>query len=466
MKNRQLVSLVIAALCFIWLTWFSPEIAGLTAKGKAALGVALFAIIIWMTEALEDALSGIVVIFLLSIANVTTVSGALSGYSNSALWLLIIGFIMAACMEKSGFSRRIALVLVNLTGGSVRCIYWAIALVMLVLTFLVPSITARVLLMLPIILGIGQALECQKGRSNAIKAMLLIVAMSGTMMSIGILTAHAANPITVGLIESATGVSISWSQWFTVAAPPAFALSILSILVISMMWKPEITDTEHAKNYIKSELDALGKLSRSEKYTMSIFTLTLLLWATDSMHGTHVLIVGLFSVICLLWPGKGPLSWKDAQKKIPWSVFILYGAGLSMGAALVSSGAAGWLAETVLSPLAGYSKAAQIVIIIWIITALQLFFTGGGPKTTALTPIIIAFAISTGHDPAMFALIIGLNMVHQYLLPVSNMPNIVIMGTGHLTSAELIKTGAVMSLLAASFMSVMVYTYWTWLGLA
>lgn len=465
MKRKHVISLVFASMIFIWLTWFSSDISGLSEQGKAALGVALFAIIIWMTGAVEDALSGILVIFLLTIAKVMPVSGALSGYANSALWLLVIGFIMAACMEKSGLSKRIALVLVNWSNGSVYRIYWAIALVILVLTFLVPSITARVLLMLPIILGISQALHCKKMQSNITKAMLFIVAMSGTMMSAAVLTAHAANPITAGLIELSTGETISWSGWFKVAGPPALLLAALSVFVISIMWKPEITDSRHATHYIQQELAQLGNISRHEKYTLAIFILTLLFWATDSIHKVPVVVVGFMSVILLLWPGVGALNWKEAQNKIPWSVFILYGAGLSLGAALVSSGAAKWLADAVLSPITHYQSSTQLVIIIWGITLLQLFFTGGGPKTTALTPIIIAFAISTGQDPVILALIVGMNMVHQYILPVSNMPNIVIMGTHQLTTAEMVKTGVVMSLLATSFMSLMVFTYWQWTGI-
>jgi len=58
-----------------------------------------------------------------------------------------------------------------------------------------------------------------------------------------------------------------------------------------------------------------------------------------------------------------------------------------------------------------------------------------------------------------------MNMQHQYLLPVSNMPNAVAMGTGHITANELMKTGSVMSIFAAAFMSIVVFTYWNWLGL-
>jgi di/tricarboxylate transporter len=182
------------------------------------------------------------------------------------------------------------------------------------------------------------------------------------------------------------------------------------------------------------------------------------------MHKINVAVVGLFSIILLIWPGTGVMSWKEAQQKVPWNVFMVYGAGLSMGTALVSSGAAKWLAGTMLGPIVSMTHSLQMIILIWIVTALQVFFTGGGPKTTALTPIVIAHAAAIGADPLVFALVLGMNMQHQYLLPVSNMPNAVAMGTGHISTGELIRTGAVMSILGAGYMTLMVLTYWNWIG--
>ncbi|SDF28656.1 SLC13 family permease [Sporolituus thermophilus] len=465
MSRQKWLALVLAFAALAAIVWFTPAIAGLKASGKAALGVAVFAIIIWATQAVDDALSGLMIVFLLASLNATSLGNAFSGYANTALWLIVIGFIMAACMEKSGLSKRIALILVNAAGGSAGKVYWAVAAVMAVMSFLVPSITARTLLMLPIILGIGQAFDAKQGQSNIVKALLFIVAMSGTMMSIGILTAHVGNPITVGLIESATKKVISWSEWFRVGGPPAFTLAFISVYVLRLMWKPEIESLGQGQDYVRRELAALGPLSKQELYTLVVFLVTLVLWATDSLHKVNVVLVGLLAVLLLLWPGRGVMNWKEAQQKVPWNVFIVYGAGLSMGTALVSSGAAKWLAGTMLSPIANMPHAMQIIVLIWIVTALQVFFTGGGPKTTALTPVVIAHAVAIGADPLVFALILGMNMQHQYLLPVSNMPNAVAMGTGHITAGELFRTGLVMSILGAAFMSAMVLTYWKWIGI-
>lgn len=464
MDNKKWGYIILAFAAMFAVIYLTPEVAGLTLVGKKALGVAVFAIIIWVTQAVDGALSGLLIVFLLAVLGATKVTEAFSGYSNTALWLIVVGFIMAGCMEKSGLSKRIALVLVSKAKGSAENVYWAVALVMAVLSFLVPSITARTLLMLPIILGIGQAFKAVPGKSNIVKALLFIVAMSGTMMSIGILTAHVGNPITAGLIQSATGQTISWSRWFVVGGPPAFVLAIISVFVIKYMWPPETATLGAGDHYVQEQLAQLGAISKEERTTMIIFLLTLLLWATDSLHKVDVIVVGILSVLLLLWPKFGIMTWKEAQQKVPWNVFVLYGAGLSMGTALVTSGAAKWLAGAMFGPIAIYSQTMQIVMLIWIVTVLQVFFTGGGPKTTALTPIIIAHAVTIGADPLVFALILGMNMQHQYLLPVSNMPNAVAMGTGHITNSELIKTGFVMSILAASFMSLMVFTYWKWIG--
>ncbi|MEN6568018.1 MAG: DASS family sodium-coupled anion symporter [Veillonellales bacterium] len=465
MQKTKWWAIILAIVALVGIIWATPDAQGLSLQGKKSLAIAVFAIIIWITQALDDALSGIVIVLLLAGLGATNVGGAFAGYSNTSLWLIVIGFIMAGCMEKAGLSKRIALFMINAAGGSAVRIYWAVAAAIAVTTFLVPSITARTLLMLPIILGIGEAFKAEKGKSNIIKALFFIVAMSGTMMSCGVLTGHVGNPATAGLIEAATHKVVTWSEWFRIGAFPAFSLAFLSVFLIKWMWPPEIKTIDNAQEYVKNELAAIGVFSKKEKYTLVVFIVTLLLWATDSYHKVNVAIVGMLSITLLLWPSIGVMSWKEAQQKVPWNVFVLYGSGLSMGVAMVTSGAAKWLAGTLLGPIVGLSLGIQMVILIWIVTALQIFFTGGGPKTTALTPVVLAHAVAIGADPLVFALILGMNMQHQYILPVSNMPNAVVIGTGHIRVNEMIRTGSVMSVFAAAYMSIMVMTFWTWMGL-
>lgn len=463
--NKKLIWLFVAFAAFAIVGWVLPTPTGLPYEGKMALACGAFAIIVWVTGAVEGALSGIMIVFLLALSHAAPVKVAFSGYANTSVWLIVVGFIMAGVMDEVGLSRRIAIHLISLAKGSCIRVYWAVAAAMLLLTFLVPSITARTLLMLPIITGIGRSFNADRGKSNIVKALMFIVAMAGTAMSIGVLTAHVGNPITVGMIADATGHVISWSEWFKIGGPPAIILSLLIVLLLQFMYPPEIKQIDHVQTYVNEEIEKLGTMSRDEKYTLGVFIITLLLWATDSFTKLSVAVVGLFAIILLLFPKHGVIDWKVSQGKVPWNVFVLYGGGLSLGAVLVTSGAATWIANTVFSPLHTLPVTLQVIAFIWIITVMQVLFTGGGPKTTALIPIIIAYAMATGINPVAFALMLGMNMQHQYLLPVSNMPNAIICSTPFVSSGELMKTGLITSIVACAFMSLVAITYWNWLGL-
>lgn len=464
--QRKHLYLLLATLVLVAIVWFTPDTPGLKPAGKAALGVGAFAIIVWVSQALEDALSAFVIICLLVLLKATSVGGAFAGYSSASVWIVAVGLIMAACMERCGLSKRMALQLVRLAGGSPNKLYWMICVAVAVLSFFVPSIAGRTLLLLPILIEMGKAFNAKSGESNIVKGLIFVVIMSGTLMCVGVLTSHAGNPITAALIEKATGVPITWSMWFKAGAIPAFSAAFLSVPIIQWLWPSEIKDISAGQVYVDKELEALGPVTAREKYALVVFMCTLALWATDSYHRINPTLVGMFSVIAMLFPfSLQIMGWKDAERKVPWNVFVLYGAGISLGTVLVSSGAATWLAQTFFSPLNVFSIKAQVVILLWIITALQVLFTGGAAKTNALTPVIAAHAAAIGADVTPFALILGMNMVHQYLLPVSNLPNMVGLASGEITANELMKTGAIFSIYGAAFMSVMVYTYWTWTGM-
>ena len=464
--NKQYTCLIAALAIMLGIIYLTPETAGLKHQGKAALGVGVFAILVWMTQALDDAQSGFCIVAFLVLFGATKIGGALSGYATAGVWIVALGMVMAAAMERSGLSRRMALKMVTFAGNSAIRLYWMVALITLVMTFFIPSLGAKTLLLMPILAQMGHAFGAEKGKSSLVKGLVFIVTITGTMFCIGILTSHAANPITAGLLEKANGVTIAWADWFKIGMPPALVCGLLAVPLIIWMWPPDVTDITEGQKFVHAELDKLGPMTKIEIYTLIVFVATLALWATDKYHKLNSTHVALLSVIAMIAPGPQQiLTWKEAERKVPWNVFIVYGAGLSMGSVMVSSGAAKWVAETFFYALAGIDMKLQVVIFIWMMLSLQVLFTGAGPKTTAFTPVIIAYAMAVGLPATPFVILVGMNMLHQYLLPVSNLPNIIGLATEEITPTELIKTGAVMSIFGASFMTLMVYTYWTWIGM-
>jgi anion transporter len=472
-KSKQIFFLAVALLVMLGITYCTPPVTGLTHQGKAALGVGVFAIIVWMTQALDDAQSGFCSVAFLVLLGAAKSGGALGGYASTGVWIVALGMVMGTCMSSCGLSRRLAFIMVSKAGKSAGNLYWAISLITLLMTFFIPSLGAKTLLVLPIVAQMGLAFGAEKGKSSLVKGLVFVVTITGTMYCIGILTSHAANPITASLLQTATGYTVSWSEWFSIGFPPAALMGLIATWLLYKMWPPDVADISAGHNEILRSLEEMGPMSLKEKYALLVFLATLTLWATDRLTGLNSTLVAMMSVIAMIMPGpQQVMNWKDAEKKVPWNVYIVYGAGLSMGSVLVSSGAAKWLAATFFSPLLALDVRLQIVVFIWLMLCLQVMFTGAGPKTTAITPVVIAHAVAVAALPAnagmqvtSFVILVGANMLHQYLLPVSNLPNIIGLATEEITAAELIKTGAVMSLYGAVFSTVMVYTYWTWIGL-
>ncbi|MFV0481699.1 MAG: SLC13 family permease [Campylobacteraceae bacterium] len=473
--KKKIIFVIIALIAMLSMIFLTPEMKGLTHQGKVALGVGIFAIIVWISQSLDDAQSGFLIVAFLVLFGAGKIGEALSGYASTGVWIVVLGMVMAACMGGSGLSKRLALMIVSKIGKSAKNLYWAISIVTLIMTFFIPSLAAKTLLVLPIITSMGLAFGAQKGQSSLVKGLVFIVTIAGTMYCMGIMTSHAANPITASLLEKATDGKniVTWAEWFKIGMPPALIMGLMATYILIKMFPPEVEDISAGKEAMLKQLKEMGKMSSKEIYALIVFLVTLALWATDKLHGLNATLVAMLAVAAMIAPVPCQvMNWKEAEKKVPWNVFIVYGAGLSMGAMLVKTGAAAWLASTFFHPLLELDVKLQIVIFIWLMLALQVLFTGAGPKTTALTPVVIAHAVAVAALPAnagmqvtAFVVLVGMNMLHQYLLPVSNLPNIIGLATEEITAKELIKVGAIMSLFGAVFSTIMVYTYWSWLGL-
>ncbi|MCL2123023.1 MAG: anion permease, partial [Desulfovibrionaceae bacterium] len=395
LNTKQMAFLAVALCAMLSIIFLTPPVTGLSHEGKVALGVGVFAIIVWITQTLDDSQSGFCIVAFLILFGGAKIGSALSGYASTGVWIVVLGMVMAACMGGCGLSKRIAFLMVSRAGRSAKNLYWAISLITLVMTFFIPSLGAKTLLVLPIITQMGLAFGAEKGKSSLVKGLVFIVTIAGTMYCVGILTSHAANPITASLIEKATGKTIAWADWFTIGMPPALLMGLSATWILTKLFPPDVEDISAGHESIVEELRKMGVMALREKYALVVFLCTLALWATDKIHKLDASLVALLSVIALIAPGpQQVMGWKEAEKKVPWNVFIVYGAGLSMGAVLVSSGAAKWLAMTFFSPLTAFDVRLQIVIFIWLMLALQVLFTGAGPKTTALTPVIIAHAVA------------------------------------------------------------------------
>src|SRR5439155_319590 len=135
--------------------WFAPLRIDPTAKH--ALAIALFMIVAWITEALAHAITGLVGCYLFWILGVVKFGVAFNGFATETPWFYFGALLFGLMATTSGLARRLAYLVMLRVGNSYSRILLGMILLSFMLTFLVPSGTACVVIMAAIALGLLDA---------------------------------------------------------------------------------------------------------------------------------------------------------------------------------------------------------------------------------------------------------------------------------------------------------------------
>lgn len=207
----------------------------LPVAGQNMIAILVFAIIVWISEAMDYTASAIVIsaliIFMAGFApdmnHPDTILGTakalkmtLSGFSNSALALVAAAMFIAAAMTITGLDKRIALFTMSKIGASSRSIIIGAIVVTIVLSLVVPSATARTACVVPIMMGVIAAFKVDK-HSRLAASMMIVIAQATSIWNVGIQTSAAQNLLSIGFINKTFGAghSVSWLDWLLAGAP-------------------------------------------------------------------------------------------------------------------------------------------------------------------------------------------------------------------------------------------------------
>ncbi|MCF2521717.1 DASS family sodium-coupled anion symporter [Bradyrhizobium sp. G127] len=479
-KNLGLL-LAIAALLVVLLL---PTPAALPVAGHRMLAILAFAVIAWMTESIDYAVSAIVIAVLMALLlgfspNVTNpsvligtgagLSLAFSGFANTALVLVAAALFLAAAMTATGLDKRIALAILSRVGVETHRVVLGTILVGFVIAFLVPSTTARVACLVPITLGIIAAFGVNK--KGAFASMLMITTVqTASIWNVGIKTAAAQNMVAIGFIEKTLGKTITWLEWLIAAAPFSIIMSIALYFVMTRMMPPEVKEVPGGRDGIRKALSDLGPIKASEMKLLAISLTLLAFWATEGVfHKLDTSTTTLTAVALMFMPGIGIMTWKEAQPRIPWGTIILFGVGISLGTALLQTKGAIWLADIAVVEL-GLKQASALFILgtmSLFLIVIHLGFASATALASAMIPIIIAVLQGVA-TPGIN--VVGMTMLLQFVVSfgfilVVNAPqNMVAYGTETFEARDFVRTGLVLTLIAFALVMGLGATYWRWLG--
>ena len=473
-----------AAFAALLVVMLLPQPAGLPVAGQYMLGILLFAVILWTTEAVDYAVSAVIIAALMAFllgmapdvakpAQVLGTSGALtlalSGFANTALALVAAALFIAAAMTVTGLDQRIALWILSKVGASTRRVVIGGILVGFVLAFFVPSATARFACVAPIILGIILTFGADK-KSRFAGLLMITAAQTVSIWNVGIKTAAAQNMVALGFIDKILKGSITWLEWFTAAAPFSIGMSIALYFIMTRMMPPETADLPGGKEAIRKALADLGPMKGSEMKLMVISLALLALWSTEKvLHPFDTSSTTVAAIALMFIPVIGIMDWKQVQNRIPWGTVILFGIGISLGTALLQTKAAGWLANLIVIHLGLQSMPAFGILAVMsaFLIVVHLGFASATALASAMIPIVIS-VLQQVQTPGIN--VIGMTMLLQFvvsfgfILPVNAPQNMVAYGTDTFAARDFVRTGIVITVVGYLMVLLLGATYWSWLG--
>ncbi len=484
------VSLMILCVIIVLPT---PE--GLTIAGHRMLGLLVFSVILWMTECTSYPVSAAIIITLMvlllgfapDIAQPDKLIGtskaltmSLGGFSNTAWALVGAALVISIAMMKTGLDKRIALSILSLVGAKTNRILIGIILTGCILSFFVPSTTARVACMVPIVMGVISAFGIEK-RTQFAAILMIAIAQADSIWNVGVKTAAAQNMIATNFIKQILGHDISWGEWFIAALPFAILMSIALYFILLKIMPPEVKEIEGGKAVIKQALEALGKITAQEIKLVVISVFLLCFWVLEQktfgdfgikgdlakklIHPFDTSSITVVAVTLMFLPGINILTWEDANKKMAWGTLFLFGVGISLGSAIISTKSGSIVPYYGLS----YSSAFMILAILALfLIIIHLGFASATALAAAMIPIIISM-LQEVKTPGIN--VIGMTMILQYvisfgfILPVNAPQNMIAYGTDTFTVKEFIKTGIPLTIIAYGLILLLAATYWKWIGL-
>ena len=476
---------LIAALAALVLILLMPTPQGLPPAGQVMLAILAFAVIVWMTEALDYAVSAVVIgalmIFLLAYVPAVAKPGgadmgtgpalglALSGFANSAVALVAAACFIAAAMTATGLDRRIALVVLSKVDAQTNHIVIGAMMVGFLLSFIVPSTTARVACLVPIMMGFILAFKVEK-RSRFAGLLVITAAQTASVWNVGIKTAAAQNMVAVGFIEKQFQTSITWTEWFIAGAPFSVLLTVALYFIMTRMMKPEMKEIAGGQATIRKQLDAIGRMTARELKLLVIMLVLLGFWSTEKvLHNFDTSSTTIAAIALMLLPRLGVMNWKESQRGFPWGTVVLFAVGISVGTALLSTNAAGWLANLIVQHL-GLQQASAFMILMLLslfLIVIHLGFASATALASTMIPIILS-VLTQVQTPGLN--VIGMTMLLQFvvsfgfILPVNAPQNMIAYGTDTFDARDFVRTGLVITLAATVLLVVMALTYWPWMG--
>lgn len=285
-------------------------------------------ILFWATALIPDYQTSLIFLFTTLAFSLSTKEIIFSGFSSSAFWLVFAGMLIATAIKNVNLSLRLTSFFTRLHNPSYLKILVLVSFFAFGLAFIMPSGTARVVLLVPIGIIIAKSFSFNEN-SKGYTGILLTIILSTTLPAFTVLPANAPNMILSGLTYQIFDYELSYSYYL---ASNFLVLGLVkNVIIVALIYHffkdtPTLVQANHTNT----------NLTKDEKIVLFTITLMLLFWLSDFVHGISPTIVAILGTLILANPTVNIIKTKDINS-VNFSSLIFLATIISLGNILANN---------------------------------------------------------------------------------------------------------------------------------
>lgn len=427
---------------------------GLSWAGQMALALTLTTVVWWATQVAQSGYVGgvyLVACCLLKLADTKTI---FAGWTGSTIWLIVGAYLIAGAVKRSGLGERISYAYIMKFVRSWKSIIIGIFVLTFILSLLIPHPWPRAFLIMTVMLVVIKSTNMPK--EDAVKVGFTVFAASVPVSLIFITGDATINPLAASYC---TTEEISFLRWFEIIGPPAIILSILTLLLILILFKPT-KPVEIDFEEVRKAQAALGKMSEKEKRTLIWIIIAIVLWMTNGITGLDIGWITLGVAMCMSMPIIGEVLTPKDWGEVPVHVMVFLTSAIAIGKVGAETGMNEWLAKTLLPGSMPENIVVMALLIAVLAVIIHMFMGSVIAVMGVAIPSILACTNQLGIGQMAVIGIVYIVVAGHYILPFHHLNMLVGQGeeNGMYTQKETIRMGV--PLLVPLFITVIFAALW------
>ncbi len=456
-SGKSIIIKVLAALAVGLGIYLLPTPENLSPQGHKFLALVTTIVILWVSEAIPIGVTALCAAGGLILFGIETPSAAWSPFASPAVMFVLMIVMFGVVLNEVGLANRIMYWIFKVAGTGVKRLSFILAVGCTLLATIFHDATVTVIMIFALVPVIRSMGITPQNSTNLAKFFIILIPLASSAGGFGTLLGGGRNPLAVEILQKFTNgeVVIGFMEYIVIQFPICLLTALATWGVLFLIFRPKEKELPASV-----KMEKMAPMSTRELGVTVIFTATFILWTFSDLTGWHVSVVASLALAGFCGPKF--VSFKTICDKFPWESWIVFGAGVSMGASMLNSGAGKFLAESLLPLLDG--QATFVVYYGMGLFGSILSSMMSNSAAVALTlPITLPMAEMLNMSPKAVAMLAPLT-TSFIMLVIGCPPTIIAYSTGYFSQVDFIKAAVpwcLALLLVATFGAMF---YWPMIG--